>query len=90
LRAADERVVQLLRAAGFSPAIRNLSFDLSLANTWLDPFSLSSIMLLAVHNGGGGRQPQQSQLPHPSWAAVLVEYQNDLACCVLKRVSSLY
>jgi hypothetical protein len=39
------------------------------------PFSLSFIMLLAVHNGGGVRQPQQSQLPHPLWAAVLADYQ---------------
>ena len=32
-------------------------------------------MLLAVHNGGGGRQLQQSQLPYPLPATVLAEYQ---------------
>ena len=35
-------------------------------------------MLLAVHNDGGGRQPQQSQLPYPGPAVVLAECQAHL------------
>ncbi|MCM3900741.1 MAG: hypothetical protein ND866_03465, partial [Pyrinomonadaceae bacterium] len=37
--------------------------------------SLNFIMLLAVHNGDAACQPQQSQLPYPLPAAVLVSYQ---------------
>lgn len=48
--------------------------NIELANTGSDAVSRNFIMLLVVHNGDGGLQLQQSQLPYPLPTVVLVVY----------------